>query len=166
MNQKQAVVSTILSTLEERDVTYEMGGETVLSDVLTDADKTTIKTTLFTMFRDNEVIYKPEFQAKVDNDAELKKYVSGLLNNWVRKNKEFNAGKAYVAKNPGSRAHTQDAQLKALTALSGTVEQGSDDFNEIATAIVARKAAITAEKIKTVTINVDALPDSLKHLVN
>lgn len=166
VNQKEATVSTIMGVLSERGVDYELGGDTPISEVLTDSDKATVRSALFAMFRDGSVIYKPEFEAKVNDDAELKKYISGLVNNWIRKAKDFNCGQAYKAKNPGSRAHAQDDQLKALKALSSQYAQGSDEYNEIVTAIATRKAEIEAEKAKSVTIDVDALPESLRHLAN
>jgi len=164
--QKEATVQAILSTLEARDTTYEMSGSTPVSEVLTDADKTTVRSILFTQFREKEISYKVGFQAKVDDDKELKKYVSGLLNNWIRKAKEFNCGEVYKAKNPGSRAHSSDATMKALkTLLSQVIPSGDEKaIAEIKTAIENRKAEIKpATAVKP--INVDALPDHLKSLV-
>jgi len=166
MNQKQATVSTILAVLSERDVEYELNGDVTIAEVLTDTDKATVRTTLFDMFRAGSVTYKSEFQPKVDDDAELKKYISGLVNNWIRKEKSFNCGQAYVAKNPGSRAHSGDEQLKELKKLSAQCIGDDEAMALITDAIVARQAEIAKDNAKTVTINADALPDSLKHLVN
>ena len=165
MNQKEATVSTILGVLAERGVDYELNGPTPINDILTDSDRATVRDALFTMFRDGSVTYKAEFQPKVDDDSELKKYISGLVNNWVRKNKEFNCGEVYVAKNPGSRAHSRDEQMQALKALSAQCMNDPEALAEITEAIVTRQAEIDAEKIKAIVINVNALPDSLKHLV-
>ena len=165
MNQKEATVGTILTVLKERGVEYEMGGDIPISDVLTDTDKSTIRDHLFGMFRSEEVTYKSEFQVKVDDDKELKKYVSGLLNNWVRKHKDFNCGQAYVIKNPGSRAHVGDDQLTALKMLSAQQDISEEGRAEITEAIVKRKAEIAASKASTAPIKVEALPESLRHLV-
>ena len=95
----------------------------------------------------------------------MKKYVSGLVNNWVRKNKEFNCGNTYAAKNPGSRAGSTDPQMKALkTLLSQLGEDDATAIAEVKSAIEARKAEIKpATAVKP--INVDALPEHLKGLV-
>lgn len=164
MNQREATVGTILAVLEARGVEYVLNGETPISSVLTDTDKATIRETLFTMFREGEVTYKDDFQWKVDDDKELKKYISGLVNNWIRKAKEFNNGQAYVAKNPGSRAHVQDEQLRELKKLSAQCANNPEAMSEIAEAIAARKAEIEAAKPQA-QINTDALPEHLRHLV-
>ena len=163
-NQKEATVGTILAVLSERDVEYEMSGPTPIKEVLTDADKTTVRDALFTMFRNGDVTYKAEFQAKVDDDKELKKYISGLVNNWIRKYKAFNSGVVYKAKNPGSRANASDEQLKALKQLLSQTTS-DDDRAEINTAIDTRTTEIAVEKAKSVVINVDALPEHLRGLI-
>lgn len=164
MNQKEATVSTILAVLAERDVEYEMNGPIPVKEVLTDSDKASVRTALFSMFKEGQITYKTEFQSSVDDDKELKKYVSGLVNNWIKKNKDFNGGQAYVPKNPGSRAHVGDEQLKALKALSGQTTD-PDVLATITEAIVTRKSEIEASKAKSVVINKDALPEALRHLV-
>jgi len=166
MNQKEATVSTILAVLEERGVSYELNGPTPISEVLTNSDKEQVRDALFTMFRSGDVSYKAEFQAKVDDDSELKKYISGLVNNWIRKNKEFNCGQAYVAKNPGSRSYIKDEQLKELTKLAKQCANNPEALAQVTEAIEDRKAEIEAEKAKSIVINADALPEHLKHLAN
>ena len=165
-NQKQAVVSTILAVLVARDVDYELGGPIAISEVLTDADKKEVRSTLFNMFREGEVSFKDSFQVKCDDDAELKKYISGLLNNWIRKNPEFNSGNKYVAKNPGSRAGSSDSQMQALKKLLVQVTAEGDDTNiaEVKEAIELRKTEIKP-KASATPIKVEALPEHLRHLV-
>lgn len=165
-NQKEATVETILAVLEERGVSYEINGDIPVSEVLIDTDKASVRDCLFTMFRDGSVSYKAEFQAKVDDDSELKKYISGLVNNWIRKYKGFNNGQVYKAKNPGSRQHIGDEQLKELKKLATQFSHDEAAMTEITEAIAKRTSELAAEKAKTVAINIDALPDSLKHLVN
>lgn len=165
LSQRVATVQTILNVLSNRGVDYELNGPTPISEVLTDSDKATVREQLFTLFREGEVTYKPEFQAKVDDDSELKKYISGLVNNWIRKAKEFNSGQAYVARNPGSRKHVGDEQIKELKKLSAQYSNNPEAMSEIAAAIAKRKAELEAEKAKNVEIKVDALPEHLRHLV-
>lgn len=169
MNQKTATCSTLIAVLAERGVDYEINGPTPISEVLIDSDKRAVREALFTMFRNGDVTVSDNFaETKLHDDAELKKYISGLVNNWIRKEKTFNCGETYKIKNPGSRAHVGDEQLRELTKLMDQVKAigDADAINEVQSAIDARKSEIAAEKAKTVTINVDALPEHLKHLIN
>lgn len=151
VNQRTACVNTILSVLEDNGVSYELNGEICVSEVLTDPMKSNVREILFTSFRSGNVEYKASFQAKVNDDSELKKYISGLLNNWIRKAKEFNNGQAYKAKNPGSRAGSQDSKVKEMRKLlSVTTDANAKVLIE--TAIAERVATI---KAKTNTVEID-----------
>lgn len=161
-NQRTATVDTILSVINDFGGSYELNGVKPVCDVLTDKMKEEIRSRLFTMFRNKEVSYSSDFQPKVDNDTELKKYISGLVNNWIRKAPEFNNGSKYEAKNPGSRQGSQDEQIREMKKLLSTVSDPKQK-DMIQAAINERLAEITT---KTVEINVDALPESLRHLVN
>ncbi len=98
---------------------------------------------------------------KVYDEAGLKSYVSGLQSNWLRKDQRLNGGVKYSAKNPGSRAGSTDPQVKAMRALLSTKTDASE-IAEIQSFIDRRLAEI--KPAKSVTINVDDLPESLKHL--
>lgn len=94
-----------------------------------------------------------------DDDA-LLKYIPSLVNNHVRKDLRLNGGVKYEAKNPGSRSGSGDESVKAMRALLAI------------TTDAAAKVAIQAEIDKRVSIlkpkveiKVDALPESLRHLV-
>lgn len=163
VNQRTATVNTLLAVLADRGVDYEVNGETPINDVLTTQDKANAREILFSMFREGKVEHKAEFQAKVDDDSELKKYVSGLVNNWVRKAKELNCGQAYKPKNPGSRAGASDPQIKELRKLLAVTEAESDK-KAIQEAIDARLAEIKPES--KVTIDASVLPEHLKGLVS
>lgn len=167
MNQRTATVQAILGVLSARGVDYELNGSTTVSEVLTDADKKAVREQLFTQFRDGEISVSDQFaETKLNDDAELKKYISGLLNNWIRKAKEFNSGQAYVTKNPGSRAGSQDEQMRELKKLLSQVKAIGDEdaISEVNEAIAARAAEIKP-KSQSKPINVDALPENLRHLV-
>ena len=163
VNQRSATVNTILSVLSERGYEYELNGETPISDVLNDSDKAKVREILFTMFRQGQVEYKSSFQSKVDDDSELKKYISGLVNNWIRKAKEFNSGNTYQAKNPGSRAGSQDSKVKEMRKLL-QVTTDPQAKAMIQEAINQRVAEIKAEK-NQVEIDASQLPKHLRHLV-
>lgn len=160
MNQRQATVSTILAVLSDRGVTYELNGETSMADTLNSDDKAKIRSILFTMFRAGKIDYRPDFQAKVNDDKALKEYVSGLVNNWIRKAPEFNSDTTYKAKNPGSRSGSGDEQIKAMKQLLA-ITTDPEAKQAIEQAIADRQAELKP----TVEINVSALPESLRHLV-
>lgn len=163
VNQRQATVNTILAVLSERGVDYELNGPTPISEVLTDSDKSKVREILFTQFKQGQIQYKSTFQSKVDDDSELKKYISGLVNNWIRKAKEFNAGETYKAKNPGSRAGSQDAEVKEMRKLL-SVTTDPESRALIQEAIDSRVAELKAHK-NQVTIDVNQLPEHLRHLI-
>lgn len=162
-NQRTACVNAIMSVLQDNGVDYELNGETPVKDVLNDSMKSQVRELLFAAFRAGQVEYKASFQAKVDDDSELKKYISGLVNNWIRKAKEFNSGNAYQAKNPGSRAGSTDPKIKEMRKLL-SVTTDPEAKAMIQQAIDTRIAEIRAEK-QSVEIDVNNLPEHLKHLV-
>ena len=163
LNQRSACVNTLLAVLNERGVNYEVNGSTPIGDVLNPDDKSKTREILFTMFKQGQIEYKSSFQSKVDDDSELKKYISGLVNNWVRKAKELNCGNAYQPKNPGSRAGSQDQKVKEMRKLlSITTDHKARTMIE--QAINERVSELKAQRNK-VEIDVNNLPESLKHLI-
>lgn len=95
------------------------------------------------------------------SETELKSYVSGLLSNWLRKDKRLNGGTQYVAKNPGSRAGASDPTLKAMRALLSTLTPGTSDYSEVESEISKHVATIQAAK-QTKVIDFNALPEALR----
>lgn len=162
LSQRKATVSTILAVLEERGVKYELNGATPIDEVLTDADKKSIRDAMFAMFRGGQVEMSEESKPRYQDDAQLKSYVSGLVNNWIRKAKEFNGGNTYTPKNPGSRVGSGDAQIKEMKKLL-SVTKDQAIIETIQAAITARQ-----EEIKPVEtqIDFDKLPESLKAKLN
>jgi hypothetical protein len=161
MNQRQATVTVLMSILSERGVSYELNGETPISAVLTKSDKDQAVALISKGFLAGQIDMSQEGKDKYFGDEkELKKYVVGLVNNWVRKATEFNGSIKYEIKNKGSRTGSGDEQIKALKEL---LKQTTD--SEVRAEI---QAAINdrTEEIKPKTeINIDALPVHLRHLV-
>ena len=157
ISQKQAVRNAVTSTFPE----YEIGGETTLKSILTPESKKQMRALLFEAFQAGEVVYSKD-PANLQNSTYLTKYVSGLLDNWVRKDKDFNNGEAYETKNPGSRAGSGDEQVREMKKLLKTINDESTKA-KVQEAIDARLAEIKPESV--VTINTEALPESLRHLV-
>jgi hypothetical protein len=159
VNQRNAVVSTIISVLNERGCKYEMNGPLSISEVMTESDKQKVISIICQGFKDDRIEMSTDAKVKYAADAELRKYVVGLVNNWVRKAPEFNSGNAYQAKNPGSRTGSGDPKLQALKALYNTVPEAHKP---------AVQAAINArlEELKPkIEIDTNLLPEHLRHLV-
>ena len=162
MNQRKATVSTILAVLENRGVNYELNGEIAVDEVLTDKDREEVKNTLFAMFRAGQVEMAEDSKEKYADDSKMKGYISGLVNNWIRKAKEFNGGNAYVPKNPGSRQGSGDEQVREMKKLlSQTTDPSKKQL--IQAAIDARIAEIKPSQV--VTIDASKLPEHLRDLV-
>lgn len=98
--------------------------------------------------------------SKNADEVAIRKYVPGLVNNWLRKDKRLNGGTQYVAKNPGSRSGSGDESIKAMKSLLAITTDPAAK-QEIQKAIEARQAELRPR----VEVNVEALPPSLRHLV-
>jgi len=110
------------------------------------------------------VDFSTEAKAKYDTDAKIKSYTTGMVSNHLRKDKRLNGGEKYITKNPGSRAGSGDAELKALKALRSTLSD-EEQVSLIDEAIEARASLIQASKVKQVKVNSEALPEHLRYLV-
>ena len=161
VNQKTAVTNAVLSLFPD----YQLGGEVILKDLLNTHTKKQLVAMVAQGFEAQEVSMSAEAQAKyIGNPTGLTKYTTGLVDNWVRKNKEFNNGQKYITKNPGSRAGSQDDTVKALRNLLKQTPD-ADAQAEIQEALTQRLAEIKPAG-KSVEINIDHLPESLRHLVS
>ena len=95
------------------------------------------------------------------DDVQLKKYIPGLVNNWVRKDTRLNGGNKYQPKRPGSRAGSGDEVLKNLRLLlSVTTDPEAKD--KVQAAIDARIAETAKPKQE---VNIEMIPEHLRHLV-
>ena len=159
--QKEAVVSTLLSVLAERGVEYEQNGEVIMKDILTPDDKAKVREQIIAGFIAGEIQISDDARTKHTANGFVS-YTNGLVNNWIKKNPAFNAGQKYIPTNPGSRAGQGDDTIKALRGLLKG-EQTAEAIIEINQAIAQRLAEIKPSSV--VEINVDHLPESLRHLV-
>ena len=94
------------------------------------------------------------------DEAAIRKYTPGLINNWVRKSKELNGGTTYIPKNPGSRSGSGDEKLKNLKLL---LEAVTDPDAKAAVQVEIDKRI--AELQPKVEINLDLLPEHLRALL-
>ena len=162
-NQKTAVCECLLRVLSENGIDYELNGEVNIKDVLNKSMLDVVRSEICDGFEEEQIQMSDNAKAKyIGNPTEMKKYVNGLVNNWIRKNKEFNNGNEYVIKNPGSRSGSGDESVKEMRKLLKTVTD-PETRASIQTAIDERIAEIAPEKV--ITINKDALPEHLRNLV-
>jgi hypothetical protein len=161
VNQKVGVTNAVLSLFPD----YELNGEVILASLLTSEHKKQLRAILVEGFKAGEIAMTEKAQAKylaTGQETALNKYVSGLLDNWIRKNPEFNNKLKYITKNPGSRAGSGDDQVRAMRNLKKTTNDQSV-IAEIDEAIAERLAEI--KPTQTVEINVEALPEHLRKFV-
>lgn len=94
------------------------------------------------------------------DEVALKKYIPGLVNNWVRKDTRLNGGTKYVPLNPGSRTGTGDKKLKNLKLLLAEVP---DDVKPTVQAEINKRL----EELKPAPQVIDAelIPESLRYLL-
>ena len=153
LTQKQAVFLAIINVLQEDGIDFKVGEEHVYPH-MTKERRALVNSVLFQGFKDGSIILDASF-----SDEELKAYVSGLQSNWIRKDSRLNGNTAYVAKNPGSRAGSGDAQIKAMKALLSTLTSETDKA-EVQAEIDKRMSEI--KKPKAPTVDFSALPESLR----
>jgi hypothetical protein len=145
MTQKQAVISAVVNVCGEVDGPYQPTKE----------QRAQVNNILFEGFKSGTIAYDGE----LPDDTKLKAYVSGVQSNWLRKAKELNGNVQYQAKNPGSRAGSGDAQIKAMRMLLSTKTDAAERA-EIQSFIDARLSEL--KPTKSVTIDVNALPETLR----
>lgn len=132
MNQKDAVFLAI-KELKRGAVDTETPVQ------LTKQEKKVVEQKLFDGFKKGRVAYNHE----MPSDDKLALYVSGLVSNWLRKDKRLNGQRNYVPQRPGSRSMPMQAstidpeQLEALRKLAG----GSGEEVQI---FVVKRPAIPA----------------------
>jgi hypothetical protein len=163
MTQREAVYQAIHTVFADNGVEFEDGQNA--SEVLTKEMRDSVHTTVFNGFKEGTVELEatPANQEKLASEAKLNSYVSGLISNWIRKDKRFNGNVSYVPKNPGSRAGQGDSTLKTLRALkkqyAGTPQEVLIDKE-----INARVMVIASEKAKSTKLSpeqISSLPAEL-----
>ena len=154
-SQKEAVFSAITGVLSEKGISFEDG--TNVATLMTKELRGLVSAVLVEGFKSGSIDLDKQF----DDDG-LRTYASSLQSNWIRKDKRLNGGIAYVAKNPGSRAGSGDEQLTAMRQLLKTLPHGSADYVEVQNFINNRVMELKTSKTKSVKINVEALPETLR----
>lgn len=133
----------------------EVAGEFDGKVELNKAQLETVYSKVLAMFTSGQTSH-----SKNPSEAELIKYIPGLVNNWMRKDTRLNGGSKYEAKRPGSRSGSGDESVKAMRQLL-SVTSDPEAKGQIQDALDERIASL---KPKT-EINAAALPEALRHLV-
>lgn len=145
MTQGEAVFQAVQSVMGEQDGKYEPS----------DKQLEAIHESVFTFFKTGATVH-----SKNPTDEQLKKYIPGLVNNWLRKDTRLNGGEKYVTKRPGSRSGSGDESVKAMRTL---LSMTTDPLAKVAIQQEIDKRVASLKPVAT--INVEALPESLRHLV-
>jgi hypothetical protein len=158
MKQRDAVYSAITSTLEDAGISFEDGMD--VSTVLTPELRKSAHAIVTEGFTSGKIAFESNASnnEKLANPAKLNSYVSGLISNWVRKDKRLNGDVSYVAKNPGSRVGSGDEQVKTLRALFRKFSKTDPTkAASVQTFIDQRIAALKSEKGSSMTITEEQL---------
>lgn len=137
-------------------------------DQLTLEQFSTIKTNIVAGIVDGSI----SFNKDISDEKEIMRYVSGMISNHFRKAKELNGGSFYAPQSTGRGS--RDSQLSELSKLLGTYTEGSEEFNQIVSAISSRKSELATEKAtasavkkldkELASLDTDVLPESVKGL--
>jgi len=155
MKQNDAVFSAVCSVLGEES----FNGAVKLSKDQTSEVVESVTNGIY----NGEVDFSDSAKEKYSDRASIRKYVIGMVNNHLRKDKRLNGGTKYEAKNPGSRAGSGDPVLKSLKALLALCETSAQK-DEVTKEIDARLATLNKAKAKVVEINWDLIPEHLRSL--
>jgi hypothetical protein len=149
MNQKEAVYTAITEVMG----TNEFDGPVKLER---GEEREKVTQRVEELFKNGEV----QFTRGEERDGkELRRYVVGLISNWLRKDSRLNGNTQYQPKNPGSRAGGKDEQMSAMRALLAATHEPKARA-EIQQAIDERAKELKQQSAKP--INVEALPEHLR----
>ena len=159
--QVQAVISAVTSVLGD-DFTPS---ETNVLGVITKDQKAEVRQLVLEGILNGEV----EYNKDLSDEAAVKRYVNGMVDNHLRKSKILNGGNTYKPSSSGSK---RDPQLRELNKLLKTFEPGTENFSKVQQHIAARTQQIQTEKSQQQVANVRAsidtsvLPDSLASMLS
>jgi len=119
----------------------------------TNGDKKAMTELLVTQFNEGLVdLSSPQ--------KDIKKYVIGLINNWMRKDTRLNGGIKYEIKNKGIRSGSSDPVVKNLKAL--LVQDGITDEQKIAIQSEIDKRIVASKVVKKPTVDMSVIPADIK----
>lgn len=165
ISQRQAVFTATMNVLADKGISFDEGQTPTAQELVTKDMRKSIMEVVTNGIQNGEVEFSDDARAKHTTVEKVRTYVSGLINNWFRKDKRLNGGAKYESKNPGSRAGSTDEQIKALKTLRKAKSDDADAVKAIDEAIATRQAEIAATKVKRVEVTqeqLDAIPAELR----
>ena len=159
--QSQFVTSTCINYIREhKNETFEVGVDNA-NDFLTRDDKSRIAAMLAEAAA-NDPSMRPSGKNKAyETTADVERHFRQYLSNNLRRSPELNGGVKRSELNEEKKG-PRDAQLKALKQL--LAKAADEDKADIEAHIARRTAELEASRKKETAIDVDALPEELRHL--
>lgn len=161
MKQVQAVVNAVSEVLGD-DFTQ---GSTVVGDVITPEQKAEVREIVFNGILNGDVAFK----GSLEDEALVRRYVSGMVDNHFRKSRLLNGGSVYK---PSATGTKRDPQLKELNKLLKTLTPGSEDFVKVQEHIETRTSQLAEERAakfianSRAQIDTSVLPSHLTEMLN
>ncbi len=163
LNQRESVYVATMNVLADAGINFDDGQSVTAQELVTKDMRKSIMSIVTQSIIAGETDMSSEARAKHDTEDKVRGYVSGLINNWFRKDKRLNGGNKYETKNPGSRAGAGDEQLKALKALRATKADDAEALAVIDAAIASRQSELKVTKTVALTQEqIDALPANVR----
>jgi len=160
-SQKAVVYEAISSFLQENERQFDAGDKVELSP----EDRKTIVTMIVTAIETGEMEFSPEAATKHNTPEKMRNYSTGLLSNWLRKDKRLNGGAKHSIKNPGSRVGQDDEIIKSLKSLK-KILTSKREVEIVEAEIQIRIEFLKNQKSMNVLINKDAIPTHLLYLIS
>ena len=160
IGQKQAVLNAVKNILGNSFAS----GETNVKEVLTSDQLNTLRDRIYEGAIDGSIAYNKD----TSDTKAVRRYVNGMIDNHLRKSKELNGGNIYKPANTGAK---RDATLKNLNRLLKNYEEGTDEYDQVSTAITNRhnelKTMRSTKKKDTVKskVDTDIIPDELASII-
>ena len=155
MKQKQAVYLAVCKVLKRKEFDVAVN--------LTKEQRSLVQAHVLRAFANDEVDFKESAKVKHNTEAKMSGYISGLISNWLRKDRELNGDITYEPKNKGSRAGQGDSQIRELRKLK-KIHNGSKKEAEIQGYIDSRLSVIASAKAKDIMVDFSKLPKELQDL--
>ena len=156
-NQKEAVFSAVCSVLDQDS--FDEAVE------LSSTQRASVIQIVTEGFLSGRVEFSDSAKAKYDTESKIKTYTSGLVSNWLRKDKRLNGNVQYQTGNPGSRVRSSDPILKNLKLFKSTLTE-PEHIEAVDQEIEKRMEQIQAERVKKVDVDFSLIPAELQDLIS
>lgn len=162
LSQKDAVFSAIQTHFGTTGRSFVEGERVELSR----DERAAVTEIIVNGINSGDVAFSADAAEKHNSPEKLRSYVTGMIGNWLTKDKRLNGGEKYSPKNPGSRVGQGDEVLKNLKAFRSTLSD-PDQLAAVDLEIENRKKAIASEKnTKKVSVDFDKIPADLLSSLN